>query len=122
MRLILLTAAVATLGIGGYAFAQTHSPSATQQAGAAAREADDDRETDEASLAAQAKIPLVQAQAIALAARAGELKDHELKQEPGGSGLRYSFDILAAGKTWEVGVDASTGAVLENIEEGSNPD
>ena len=59
---------------------------------------------------------------IALRARAGEVKDHELEAERGGSGLRYSFDILSGGKTFEVGVDAETGAVLENAEEGPNPD
>ena len=39
-----------------------------------------------------------------------------------GSGLRYSFDIKHKAKTYEVGVDAQTGAVLENAPEGKNPD
>jgi uncharacterized membrane protein YkoI len=48
--------------------------------------------------------------------------DKELEKEPGGSGLRYSFDIVAGGKTYEVGVDAADGKVLENAAEGKNPD
>jgi len=39
-----------------------------------------------------------------------------------GSGLRYSFDIKNGSKTYEVGVDATTGMVLENKAEGKNPD
>lgn len=122
MRRILLTAAIATLGVGGYAFAQTHHAPANHEAAAEADEADEAEEADETELAEQATVTLTQAQATALAARAGEVKDHELEAEAGGSGLRYSFDILAGGKTYEVGVDARTGAVLENIEEGPNPD
>jgi uncharacterized membrane protein YkoI len=37
-------------------------------------------------------------------------------------GLRYSFDIKAGSHTYEVGVDAVTGKVLENGSEGKNPD
>ena len=44
----------------------------------------------------------------------------ELEKEGGGSGLRYSFD-QAGTKTYEVGVDAQTGAVLENKAEGPHP-
>lgn len=68
------------------------------------------------------KLTLAQAQVIALKARAGKVTDHELEAEKGGSGLRYSFDIKAGGKAYEVGVDAVTGKVLENIVEGPNPD
>jgi uncharacterized membrane protein YkoI len=73
-------------------------------------------------LAAQAKIGLDQAQAIALKARPGVVTDRELEKEAGGSGLRWSFDIKAGGKTFEVGVDAKTGTVLENKAEGPRPD
>lgn len=73
-------------------------------------------------LAAQAKIGLEQAQAIALKARPGAITDRELEKEAGGSGLRWSFDIKAGGKTFEVGVDAGTGKVLENKAEGPHPD
>ncbi|WP_454887076.1 PepSY domain-containing protein [Sphingomonas oryzagri] len=36
--------------------------------------------------------------------------------------MRYSFDVMSHGKTYEVGVDARTGKVLENKAEGKNPD
>lgn len=65
---------------------------------------------------------MAQAIGIALKARPGTMTDKELEREGGGSGLRYSFDIRSAGKTYEVGVDAQTGAVLENDREGKNPD
>ncbi|HEV2364146.1 MAG TPA: PepSY domain-containing protein [Caulobacteraceae bacterium] len=70
----------------------------------------------------QAKISLAQARAAALAARPGKITDQELEKEGGGSGLRYSFDVLSAGKVWEVGIDAKTGKVLENDRESANPD
>jgi len=73
-------------------------------------------------LAHLASITLVQARAIALKARPGAITDEELERERGGSGLRYSFDVQSAGKTWEVGVDAKTGAVLENDREGPGAD
>ena len=59
-----------------------------------------------------------QARAIALRAHPGTIADAELENEGGGSGLRYSFDITSGGKEFEVGVDAMTGAVLENQAEG----
>jgi uncharacterized membrane protein YkoI len=70
-------------------------------------------------LAARAKVTLAQAEAIALKARPGRLTDKELEKEAGGSGLRWSFDIVANSKTYEVGVDAATGKVLENRGEGA---
>jgi uncharacterized membrane protein YkoI len=73
-------------------------------------------------LAKMAHVPLAQAQAIALKARPGEVTDRELEKEAGGSGLRWSFDIKAQGKAYEVGVDAQSGKVLENKAEGRNPD
>jgi uncharacterized membrane protein YkoI len=75
-----------------------------------------------AELAPQARITLDSARATALKARPGTITDQELEKEGGGSGLRYSFDIESGGKTYEVGVDAQTGAVLENAVEGKNPD
>lgn len=74
------------------------------------------------NLARDAKITLAVARHIALKARPGTITDQELEKEKGGSGLRYSFDITSQGKPYEVGVDAVTGAVLENGTEGSNPD
>jgi uncharacterized membrane protein YkoI len=73
-------------------------------------------------LAKSAHVSLDQAQAIALKARPGKIADKELEKEAGGSGLRWSFDIVAQGKTYEVGVDAADGKVLENAPEGKNPD
>ena len=72
--------------------------------------------------ASEASITLDEATAIALKARPGKIMDKELEKEEGGSGLRYAFDVKSNGATYEVGVDASTGAVLENAPEGSNPD
>lgn len=63
-----------------------------------------------------------EARAIALKAHPGKITDEELEHEPGGSGLRYSFDIKAGSVTQEVGIDAATGKVLENKVEGPNPD
>lgn len=65
-------------------------------------------------LMSEAKLTLVQARAVALKARAGQIVDQELEKEAGGSGLRYSFDVKSHGKTYEVGVDAVTGKILEN--------
>ena len=73
-------------------------------------------------LASKAKIDLAQAEKTALTARPGEITDRELEQEKGGSGLRWSFDIKAQGKSYEVGIDAKTGKVLENKAEGAHPD
>lgn len=66
------------------------------------------------ALLSQAKIHPDEARAIALKARPGTVVDQELEREPGGSGLRYSFDVRAKHQTFEVGVDAQTGAILEN--------
>lgn len=70
----------------------------------------------------QASVTLATARATALKARPGEVTDEELEKEKGGSGLRYSFDITASPKKYEVGVDAKTGTILENKAEGANPD
>ena len=69
-----------------------------------------------------AKVTMAEAWQIALKARPGTITDEELEKEKGGSGLRYSFDIKDASGTWEVGVDAMTGRVLENSKEGAHPD
>jgi hypothetical protein len=74
------------------------------------------------ALEKNAKINLQQASAIALKARPGEITDRELEREAGGSGLRYSFDVKSRGVTYEIGVDALTGTVLENVKEGLHPD
>jgi uncharacterized membrane protein YkoI len=69
-----------------------------------------------------AKLSLDDARAVALKARPGVIASQELEKEKGGSGLRYSFDIRTPDGLREVGVDARTGAVLENSREGAHPD
>ncbi|MBW4048062.1 MAG: peptidase M4 [Proteobacteria bacterium] len=70
-----------------------------------------------------AKVTLEQARAIALKAIPGAtITDQELEHETGGSGLRYSFDVKVGQAEHEIGVDAKTGAVLENSVEGQNKD
>jgi uncharacterized membrane protein YkoI len=78
--------------------------------------------TSPANLRAQAKIDMSHARNIALKAWPGKIVKEELEREPGGSGLRYSFDIKSAKATHEVGVDAKTGKVLENSVEGVDND
>ena len=96
MKNVFLATAAASL-IAGSAFASTSS---THYAGH--------------ELAGQAKVTLDQARTAALKARPGRIVDQELEKEGGGSGLRYSFDIKSKGRTIEVGIDAMSGAVLEN--------
>jgi uncharacterized membrane protein YkoI len=100
-----LAVAVAVLGLAGAAVA---APAPVRLKGS--------------ELAVSAKVTLEQARKIALKARPGRITDQELEKERGGSGLRYSFDIKAHGRTYEVGVDARTGAVLENGREGAHAD
>lgn len=69
-----------------------------------------------------AKVSLATARATTLHARPGRITDQELEKESGGTGLRYSFDVTSRGKTYEVGVDAKTGKILENKAEGAHPD
>ena len=75
-------------------------------------------------MAEHVKVSITEARVIALKAHPGKITDEELEKEAGDSGMRYSFDIVEAGKKamQEVGVDAQTGAVLENKPEGKNPD
>ena len=70
-------------------------------------------------LASEAQINLAKARAIALRAAPGDIADEELETEEGGSGLRYTFEIKRGTEIFEVGVDAKTGEVLENIVESS---
>jgi uncharacterized membrane protein YkoI len=97
MNKLMIGAAVAALLMGSAASASTSS---TDYSGH--------------ELAKQATITLDQARAAALKARPGRITDQELEKEGGGSGLRYSFDVVSEGKTLEVGIDAMTGKVLEN--------
>jgi uncharacterized membrane protein YkoI len=73
-------------------------------------------------LAKQAKISLEKARQIALKAFPGEIIDEVLEKEPGGSGLRYSFDIRQGKLQHEVGIDAADGKVLENADDSNAED
>jgi uncharacterized membrane protein YkoI len=77
---------------------------------------------EELIITGTAKVGFDQARAIALKTVPGTITDQELEKEDGGSGLRYSIVIKSGVKKYEVGVDARTGAVLENKPEGKNPD
>lgn len=78
---------------------------------------------DGSQYAREARVTLDQARAIALKTLpGGAITDQELEKEKGGSGLRYSFDVKVGQAEHEVGVDAKTGAVLENSVEGPNAD
>ena len=69
-----------------------------------------------------ASITLAQARETALKTYPGKIVSEELEKESGGSGLRYSFVVRHHNAKHEVGIDAKTGAVLENSVEGKNPD
>jgi uncharacterized membrane protein YkoI len=69
-----------------------------------------------------ASVKPAEARASALKAYPGKIVSEELEKETGGSGLRYSFVISHHSAKHEVGIDAKTGAVLENSVEGKNPD
>ena len=62
--------------------------------------------------AKDATVSLQHAREIALKVVPGKIVDEELERGKGGSGLRYSFDILSAHTRREVWVDAKTGQVL----------
>lgn len=73
-------------------------------------------------LAPSAKLTIDRARAIALKAAPGKITKEELEKEAGGSGLRYTFVIKRGAKAYELGIDAQTGAILENQVEGPNSD
>lgn len=62
------------------------------------------------------KVSTAHARAIALKLAPGKLKSSEYEKENGG--WRYSFDIQQKGNVQEIGIDASTGKVVENKSEG----
>jgi uncharacterized membrane protein YkoI len=59
-----------------------------------------------------ATVSLEHAREIAVKVVPGKIVDEELEKGKGGSGLRYSFDIVTAHGRQEVWVDAKTGQVL----------
>lgn len=66
------------------------------------------------NMAGEARIDIASARARALNERPGEVTSQSLQRRYGGSGLRYSFDILSDHVNYEVGVDAMSGAILQN--------
>lgn len=58
------------------------------------------------------KLSMAQARAIALKRAPGRVKDAEYEFEKGG--WRYSFDIMQGKRIHEVGVNAMTGAIVED--------
>ena len=60
-----------------------------------------------------ASISMDRARALALAARAGEITGGELVAAPDGA-MRYAFTVRSNDGAYAVGIDAQTGAVLEN--------
>ena len=63
------------------------------------------------------KLSKNEAQTIALRTQSGTVKDGELEHEKGR--WIYSFDILDAGQTHEVNIDANTGDVVSNSVESA---
>ena len=63
-----------------------------------------------------ARLTMAQARAIALKAAPGTVKDAEYEKE--GGAWRYSFDIRQGARIHEIGVNANTGAIVENKFEG----
>jgi hypothetical protein len=62
-----------------------------------------------------AAITMAQARDIALRAAPGRIMSQDYENE--GGGWRYSFDIQQSGHIQEVGVDAQTGRIVENVAE-----
>lgn len=67
-------------------------------------------------------VSAARAKAAALKKEPGTIVGMELEKEKGGTGMRYTFTISIRGIKHEVGIDANTGVVLEDILEGKNPD
>ena len=72
--------------------------------------------------AKEAQITLTQARKLALKVFPGKIISAELEKEPGGSGLRFSFDVRYGKTVHEIGIDAKTGKVLENSNDSSDSD
>lgn len=74
--------------------------------------ADDDMQEMEAVSKEFGFINLEEAKTKALAAKPGVVTDADLENRKFGKGWDYEFEIVdAAGKEWEVNIDAKTGKV-----------
>jgi uncharacterized membrane protein YkoI len=62
------------------------------------------------------KVSMKHARAMALKLAPGRIKSSEYEKE--GGIWRYSFDIQQKGHIQEIGIDAMTGKVVENSNEG----
>jgi uncharacterized membrane protein YkoI len=127
VKVSLIVAAIATIGIGGITkMVSASSPNPSEIAHKKVESRTDKLNKMYAyvgeELEKNAKVSLLEARKIALQAHPGKIVDEELEKESGGSSLRYSFDIQQGVKTYEVGVDAMTGKVLENAAESKNTD
>ena len=63
------------------------------------------------------RISMEQARATALQAAPGDIVEAEYELENGS--WRYSFDIRQGGRIHEVGIDANSGAIVENAYESA---
>ena len=129
VKVSLMVAVIATIGIGGIAqMGSASSPNPSLMAVAQQKVESRTYKVNKMyayvgeELEKNAKVSLLEARKIALTAHPGQIIDEELEKESGGSDLRYSFDIKQGAKTYEIGVDANTGKLLENAAEGKNPD
>jgi uncharacterized membrane protein YkoI len=75
----------------------------------------------EAASVAQARIPLAQAVAAAEAKVPGKAARAELETDKSGR-LLFDVEVFAGGKTWDVAVDAHSGAVLTASEDQADHD
>lgn len=64
-----------------------------------------------------AKLSMAQARAIALKKAPGKIVESDYEKEKGA--WRYSFDIRQGKRIHEVGVDANTGQIVEDMFEGT---
>lgn len=62
---------------------------------------------------ARPRISMDRARSLALAARTGEITDGQLVRGPEGA-MHYAFTVRGQDGAYAVGIDAQTGAVLEN--------
>ena len=69
--------------------------------------------TGASAQAAPGTIGMAKARAIALKAAPGKVQKAEYEKE--GGGWRYSFDIRQGNRIHEIGVDARTGKIVENV-------
>jgi len=69
-----------------------------------------------AATAPTPKVSMNHARAMALKLAPGRIKSSEYEKE--GGIWRYSFDIQQKGHIQEIGIDATTGKVVENSNEG----